>query len=129
MTTLKLRFGSREHEVTDCKSCQLQNFAPRCLRGLDMAKCATCEQREPRNGDYHHPPLVMVSLPHAASELPKPSTPQPAPQPERMRGLGDAVAKVTKTLGIKECGGCKKRREALNKMVPFGTKDEPKPEG
>jgi hypothetical protein len=46
-----------------------------------------------------------------------------------MQGLGDAVAKVTKTLGIKECGGCKKRREALNKMVPFGTKDEPKPEG
>lgn len=46
-----------------------------------------------------------------------------------MRGLGDAVAKVTKTLGIKECGGCTKRREALNKMVPFGNKDEPKPEG
>jgi hypothetical protein len=41
-----------------------------------------------------------------------------------MRGLGDAVAKVTKTLGIKECGGCKKRREALNKLVPFKTPPE-----
>jgi transcription elongation factor Elf1 len=31
-------------------------------------------------------------------------------------GLGEQVAKVTKALKIPECGGCKKRREALNRM-------------
>lgn len=33
--------------------------------------------------------------------------------------LGEAVAKVTKFVGIPECGGCGKRRKALNK-VDFG---------
>jgi hypothetical protein len=31
-------------------------------------------------------------------------------------GLGEKIAKVTKALKIPECGGCKKRREALNRM-------------
>lgn len=31
-------------------------------------------------------------------------------------GLGDVVHKVTKKLRIKECGGCKRRREVLNKF-------------
>jgi hypothetical protein len=35
------------------------------------------------------------------------------------RGLGDTIAKVTRALGIKECGGCKKRKEALNRLVPY----------
>jgi len=35
------------------------------------------------------------------------------------RGLGDTVAKVTAALGIKPCGGCKKRQERLNKAVPY----------
>jgi hypothetical protein len=33
-------------------------------------------------------------------------------------GLGDTVAAVTTTVGIKPCGGCKKRQEALNKATP-----------
>ncbi len=33
------------------------------------------------------------------------------------RGLGDRVANLTKAVGIKPCGGCQKRREALNKMT------------
>lgn len=36
----------------------------------------------------------------------------------KVKGLGDVIAKVTKFFGIKECGGCKKRREALNKAFP-----------
>ena len=46
----------------------------------------------------------------------------------RKTGLGDAIEKIAQpiasvldaTLGtdIKNCGGCKKRKEALNKMVP-----------
>lgn len=39
---------------------------------------------------------------------------------DKIRGLGDVISKVTKAVGIRECGGCKKRREALNRMVPFG---------
>lgn len=37
----------------------------------------------------------------------------------KMRGLGDLVAKATKAVGIKPCGGCRKRQEKLNKLVPF----------
>lgn len=40
-------------------------------------------------------------------------------QPLGVRGLGDVVAKMTSAVGIKPCGGCKKRQEALNKLVPF----------
>ena len=35
------------------------------------------------------------------------------------QGLGDTVAKVTKALGVQPCGGCKKRQERLNRMVPY----------
>jgi hypothetical protein len=34
-------------------------------------------------------------------------------------GLGDVVAAATKAIGIKPCGGCQRRREALNKLMPF----------
>ncbi len=34
-------------------------------------------------------------------------------------GLGDVVAAATKAIGMKPCGGCQRRREALNKLVPF----------
>ena len=38
----------------------------------------------------------------------------------RSRGLGDTVAKVTSSLGIKPCGRCKERQKRLNKLVPYG---------
>jgi len=38
---------------------------------------------------------------------------------QRSKGLGDTIAKVTKAVGIKPCGGCKKRQEKLNKMFPY----------
>lgn len=41
-------------------------------------------------------------------------------KPEPSKGLGDSIAKVTKKLGIKECGGCRKRRIKLNRLVPYG---------
>lgn len=52
-------------------------------------------------------------------------------QAQPIRGLGDVVDRVTSTTGIKsavtkvsnalgrECG-CEQRREALNKLIPFG---------
>ena len=37
-------------------------------------------------------------------------------------GLGDTIAKITKAVGIKPCGGCKKRQAALNKIAPYKSK-------
>ena len=42
--------------------------------------------------------------------------------PVKYRGLGDVVAKVLRLVGIgkrKQCGGCKARQAALNRIVPF----------
>ena len=36
------------------------------------------------------------------------------------RGLGDTVAKIIHAVtGIKPCGGCQKRRAALNRLMPY----------
>lgn len=41
----------------------------------------------------------------------------------KSRGLGDTVAKITSAVGIKPCGGCKKRQAALNRLVPYRSPD------
>lgn len=41
----------------------------------------------------------------------------------RITGLGDTIEKITKTIGIKPCGGCKKRRDKLNKLFPYKNED------
>jgi len=38
------------------------------------------------------------------------------------KGFGDTIAKITKKVGIKTCGGCQKRRKTLNKMFPYKDK-------
>lgn len=38
---------------------------------------------------------------------------------KKSRGLGDTIAKLTSAVGIKPCGGCKKRQEWLNKAIPY----------
>ena len=38
------------------------------------------------------------------------------------KGLGDTVSRVIKTVTrgkVEECGGCKKRKDILNRMIPF----------
>lgn len=60
------------------------------------------------------------------------------PQPP-MRGLGDAVARLAEPIAreldrrlgthIVGCGGCKKRREALNRAVPFVNPQSGLPQG
>lgn len=45
-------------------------------------------------------------------------------QSRSARGLGDIVAKVTKAVGLRTCGGCERRRKALNKMFNFGDGDK-----
>lgn len=44
---------------------------------------------------------------------------------EESKGLGDTIAKVTEAVGIKPCGSCKKRQEALNKMFSYSQEDRP----
>lgn len=42
------------------------------------------------------------------------------------RGFGDIIQGATKTLGIPTCGGCKKRRDYLNKKFPLQKIDDPR---
>lgn len=39
--------------------------------------------------------------------------------PQRIRGAGDAIAKITDSLGIHKCVPCSQRQDFLNKYVPF----------
>lgn len=50
---------------------------------------------------------------------PVPVAMTPAAKSAKWTGLGDVVASATKAVGIKPCGGCKKRQAWLNKAVPF----------
>lgn len=34
-------------------------------------------------------------------------------------GLGDVIKRATSTVGIRPCGGCNRRAEALNRWVAF----------
>lgn len=45
----------------------------------------------------------------------------PVPVLRRSRGLGDTIAKATKAVGIKPCGGCKRRQAWLNALAPYTT--------
>ena len=50
---------------------------------------------------------------------------------EGSKGLGDSVEKfIKKATGgrVKTCGGCKKRRDWLNRMVPYAKKEGEKEE-
>jgi hypothetical protein len=39
-------------------------------------------------------------------------------EPDRIRGVGDVIAKATKAIGIQPCGKCEQRRQWLNKKFP-----------
>jgi len=46
---------------------------------------------------------------------------------EKSRGLGDTVSKVIKKVTggkVEECEPCRKRRETLNKLVPYNNKEK-----
>jgi hypothetical protein len=116
--TIKLRPGV-ELPIVDCTAWYAVQAGARCRKGLDVAGCASCPERNSRNGNLSDPPVYGRGERTAAAE----PAPRPAPmpqQPKPMRGLGDAIHKVTSKLGIKECGGCAKRRATLNKAFPFG---------
>lgn len=41
------------------------------------------------------------------------------------RGLGDTVAQITSWFGIQPCGGCNRRKDWLNRWVPYGSTPDP----
>lgn len=46
-------------------------------------------------------------------------------QTPKSKGLGDTIAKITKWAGIEPCESCNKRRNKLNKLIPYNSvKDE-----
>jgi hypothetical protein len=42
----------------------------------------------------------------------------------KSKGLGDTIKRITEKIGIKQCGGCKKRQDALNRLVPYKKPDK-----
>lgn len=70
------------------------------------AHCRTCRT----DADWRERVVGVrdFDCPHGVTERNLPS-----------RGLGDTIAKVTSAVGIKPCGGCKKRQAKLNKRVPY----------
>ena len=93
--------------IMDCKSWRVAGTSPVCIKNLDATKCSTCKERETRNGNYIDPP-IMFGEPAA---IEKPIT-------NRRIGMGDVVAKATNSVGIKTCGGCARRKAAMNKATP-----------
>jgi hypothetical protein len=39
-------------------------------------------------------------------------------------GLGDAIARATSYVGIRPCGGCKRRAAALNRWMAFSRRSQ-----
>lgn len=44
--------------------------------------------------------------------------PENSRETQKVRGLGDVVAKVTKAVGIQPCAPCERRRQWMNKYFP-----------
>jgi hypothetical protein len=60
---------------------------------------------QPKSADHPYREPRRVRLPGFLAEDPV--------------GLGDAIKRATSAVGIKPCGGCARRAEALNRRVQF----------
>jgi len=106
--------------IVDCKQWRVVHGIAECGKALNLDECASCSSRISRDGNFIDPPIVgngrvTVSAPAAITATDAVSD----SSKNHWRGLGDVVASATKAMGIKTCGGCAARREALNKLVPF----------
>ena len=104
MTIGTLNVSGISLPIMDCKSWRVAGTQPICLKNLDVAKCATCEERETREGNVVDPPLFLGARPAVARAKLTTEMQPPAPgtvAPPRMRGLGDVVAAMTSAVGIK----------------------------
>lgn len=43
----------------------------------------------------------------------------PPPADHEVRGLGDLIKRVTRAFALEPCGGCERRAERLNRLMPF----------
>ncbi|OSP39630.1 hypothetical protein B7767_30660 [Streptomyces sp. 13-12-16] len=68
------------------------------------------EARDPHGARRHDRPRHRARIPGFAREGAE-------------IGLGDAVARVTTAVGIRPCGGCGRRAEALNRWMAIGGRD------
>ena len=124
---MQLTVNGHQIEATDCRSWRVVGMQPDCELGLPL-DCGNCSQREARRGDGTDPPIYVIPQ----SAIRPPNTPA-ASLPAQTRvggprpGLGDVVARVASAVGIKPTKGCgcKKRQEALNRLVPFGKQSPP----
>ena len=48
--------------------------------------------------------------------------PGPVVLKKQSQGLGDSIKKITDAMKIPQCGGCRKRQEKLNRLVPYHKK-------
>jgi hypothetical protein len=111
---------------------------PFCRRGSSGAEPRNCERcrDQSASGEAFRAGLVRggLTLPVVADGEPAHRFPCPVERGAKpwgwrapSRGLGDTVSKVIKavTLGtVKECGGCARRRAALNKLLPYSSSGE-----
>ena len=112
--------------IVDCRKWRVVHGAPECVLGRDVNGCAACEVRESREGNLREPPVLGTEPRPAASAFSLSAEAMPAePQRQPWRGMGDVVASATKLVGIQPCGGCQRRREALNRLMPFGGTESP----
>ena len=65
------------------------------------------------DGKVWHVELQLSSPPKIVNWRVEDDQPEPAAP-----GLGDAVAAATKAVGVRPCGGCQRRQEALNRATP-----------
>ncbi len=87
----------------------------------DLVHCKTCRDKE-GGRSWRESLRNAFLIPETDFECPRKNKWGYQNSP---RGLGDTVARVIKkaTGGlVKPCGGCKKRQEILNKLVPYKQK-------
>ena len=74
----------------------------------DFLQLAVCTNPDAPTNGQHVAPIICRSCKHYEG---------------LSRGFGDTVHKALEATGVhrivKPCGGCQKRREALNRLVPF----------
>jgi len=95
------------HSRTNVRSDRSVTDCPFQLNADGLWQCPDCDWVYPRKSEK--PP--RRNCPKAKS-----------------RGLGDTIAKITKAVGIKPCGGCKKRQKKLNEWFPYSP-EQPRQDG
>tara|TARA_Y100001973_G_C5160456_1_gene313218 strand:+ start:289 stop:729 length:441 start_codon:yes stop_codon:yes gene_type:complete len=127
--------------MSNPETCIFLSDKENCSLGLHdgtpkAGDCLACEKRVPvtlKDGkrvfssvDVHVYTQALMSC--VNDEWPLESIPENSKPNEettdKSRGLGDTIAKMTNAVGIKPCGGCKKRQAMLNKAFPYKQKSE-----